>query len=222
MPLLFMTTTSRKTTWVCVVEDQDDIRNGIVFIVNACSDFYCTSYKSAGEALTAFKKKAPDVLITDIHLPGGNGVEYTRRIRELYPATLVLICSASDDAAGIFAALKAGASGYILKHTAGEALSNAIRELLKGGSPMSSEIARTVVNSFCQNTVYECSSPQLTGKENEIIELLSAGYVNKEIADRLCISVNTVRTHINHIYEKLHVHNRVEALNKMKKATLHG
>jgi len=217
-----MIPTFKKTTQVCVVEDQDDIRNGIVFIVNACPDFYCTSFKSAEEALSRFKKEPPDVVILDIHLPGINGIECTRRIRELYPATLVLICSVSEDPAGIFAALKAGASGYILKHTAGESLINAIRELLKGGSPMSSGIARKVVNSFCESTVYECSSPHLTNKENKIIELLSAGHVNKEIADRLCISVNTVRTHITHIYEKLHVHNRMEAVNKLKKATLNG
>jgi DNA-binding NarL/FixJ family response regulator len=127
------------------------------------------------------------------------------------------MCTVFENSEKIFNALKAGASGYILKRTAGATLVDAIKELLNGGAPMSSDIARKVVNSFRDGQPEENHADSLTKKENEILDLLAKGYSNKEIADTLFVSLNTVRTHIYHMYEKLHVRNRVEALNKINR-----
>lgn len=202
---------------ICVVEDHEEIRNGIEFIISMYPDFNCTTFGNAEEALKEIKETNPQVVLMDINLPGINGIECTRLIKEANPATLVMMCTVFEDSEKIFDALKAGASGYILKRTAGQALIEAIRELLRGGAPMSTEIARKVVDSFSKSGIQQASYTELTNKENEILDLLASGYGNKEIASLLYISVNTVRTHIYHIYEKLHVHNRVEALNKIKK-----
>lgn len=212
--------TTAKITEICVVEDHEEIRNGIVFIINTYPGFHCTSYSNGEEAIKGFKRLLPDVILMDINLPGMDGIECTRQIKEMNPAALIMMCTVFEDTPKIFDALKAGASGYILKRTAGETLIDAIKELLKGGAPMSSEIARKVVNSFQETSMLPSDSVQLTNKETMILNLLANGYGNKEMADKLCVSVNTIRTHIYHIYEKLHVHNRVEALNKIKKATL--
>jgi DNA-binding NarL/FixJ family response regulator len=150
----------------------------------------------------------------DINLPGMNGIECTAMIKERYPEILIMMCTVFEDSEKIFNALKAGANGYILKRAAGETLLDAIKELLKGGAPMSSDIARKVVSSFRETPVVENHDASLTRRENEILELLGKGYGNKEIADKLFVSIHTVRTHIYHIYEKLHVRNRVEAVNK--------
>jgi DNA-binding NarL/FixJ family response regulator len=209
---------------ICVVEDHEDIRNGFVFMINAHPEFKCTAYKSGEEILSDIQKNTPAVIVMDIHLPGINGIECTRRIKEKHPDTLIMMCSVFEDAEGVFDALKAGASGYILKRTSSETLIESIKELLKGGAPMSSDIARKVVNSFRvaqpekAKTSLETQA-YLTNKENEILGLLSEGYSNKEIAAQLFISANTVKTHIYRIYEKLHVHSKIEALNKIKKAT---
>lgn len=210
----------QKTTEIGIVEDHDDIRKGLTFLINSYPGFICTSYRTAEEALKGFKLALPDVILMDINLPGMNGIECTRQVKELYPGALIMMCTVFEDTTKIFDALKAGANGYILKRTAGEILINAIKDLLSGGAPMSSEIARKVVGSFREGSVVSNGSLQLTNKENEILSLLANGYGNKEMAERLCVSVNTIRTHIYHIYEKLHVHNRIEALNKLKKATL--
>ena len=209
---------SSKQKKICVIEDHHEIRNGIEFIINSYADFHCTSFQNAEEAICNVKKNPPDVILMDINLPGMDGIECTRNIREICPDTLVMMCTIFEDNEKIFEALKAGAKGYILKRTAGETLIEAIKELLNGGAPMSSEIARKVVNSFQQQREKEVTHPELTKRENEILEFLALGYGNKEIADKLFVSVNTVRTHIYHIYEKLHVSNRIEALNKLKKS----
>jgi DNA-binding NarL/FixJ family response regulator len=208
---------------ICIIEDHEDIRNGIVFIINTYPGFHCTAYRNGEEAIRDFERAVPDAVLMDINLPGMNGIECTRVIKEKHPDALIMMCTVFEDSEKIFDALKAGASGYILKRTAGETLIEAIKELLRGGAPMSSDIARKVVNSFREERTREKPDyPELTNKENEILTLLADGYGNKEIADRLFVSVNTVRTHIYHIYEKLHVHNRVEALNKIKKTTQKG
>jgi DNA-binding NarL/FixJ family response regulator len=216
-------TTTTKTTEICVVEDHEEIRSGIVFIINTYPGFHCTSYRNGEEALKGFKRSVPDVILMDINLPGMDGIECTRLIKEMHPAALIMMCTVFEDSPKIFNALKAGASGYILKRTAGETLIDAIKELLNGGAPMSSDIARKVVHSFRESdATLPTADNGLTNKESMILNLLAGGYGNKEMAEKLCVSVNTIRTHIYHIYEKLHVHNRVEALNKIKKATRRG
>jgi len=151
----------------------------------------------------------------DINLPGMDGIDCTRTIKKKFPEILIMMCTVYEDSNKIFSALKAGANAYILKRNAGDVLLEAIKELINGGSPMSSEIARKVVNSF--NT--EINGPinddaLLTKRENEILDYIAKGYRNKEIADILHVSSNTIRCHIYNIYEKLHVQSRVEALNK--------
>lgn len=211
---------ANKQKQICVIEDHHDIRSGIEFILNSYPDFHCISFQNAEEALNAIKKSPPDVILMDINLPGMNGIECTRLIKEIQPEVLIMMCTVFEDSEKIFNALKAGAKGYILKRTAGEKLVEAIKDLLNGGAPMSSDIARKVVDSFQEQKTVTTHHPGLTKKENEILKLLSQGYGNKEIGEQLFVSVNTVRTHVYRIYEKLHVNNRVEAANKMKKPPL--
>lgn len=199
---------------VCIIEDQPEVRSGISYIINSYSDFFCTPYANAEAALQGIKQSKPQVVLMDINLPGIDGIECTRLIRELYPDILVMMCTVFEDSEKIFDALKAGANGYILKKAAGETLINAIKELISGGAPMSSDIARKVVESFRGPVPGTNTGTALTRRENEILELLGKGYGNKEIAEKLSVSVYTVRTHVYNIYEKLHVRNRVEALNK--------
>ncbi len=206
---------ANKIIQVALIEDHEDIRMGISYIINNHPDFKCIAYANAEESLKGFEKHLPDVVLMDINLPGIDGIECTKLIKKKYPEVLIMMCTVYEDSNKIFSALKAGANAYILKRTAGEALLDAIKELINGGSPMSSEIARKVVNSF--NT--ELNGPVnddalLTKRENEILDYIAKGYRNKEIADLLHVSSNTIRCHIYNIYEKLHVQSRVEALNK--------
>lgn len=209
--------TLSKNTTICLVEDHDEIRNGIAFIINNHPNLHCIMCKSGEEALQVIKRSPPDLILMDINLPGINGIECTRVIKTLYPNMPILMCTVFDASDKVFDALKAGASGYILKRTAGETLIDAIRELLNGGAPMSTDIARKVVHSFRESPANKSEFQDLTNRENELLNLLAGGHSNKEIAERMHLSINTVRTHIYHIYEKLHVRNRVEALNKLNR-----
>lgn len=201
---------------VSIIEDHPEMREGMLFILHSEPDFQCNSFSNAEDALKAFRLSAPDVILMDINLPGIDGIECTRKIKELYPEILVMMCTVLEDSEKIFNALKAGANGYLLKRSAGQTLIQSIKDLVNGGAPMSSAIARKVVNSFkeTETTQMHAEEPLLTKRENEILDLISKGYANKEIAAKLTVSLHTIRTHIYHIYEKLHVHNRVEALNK--------
>ncbi len=199
---------------ICIVEDQPDMRLCISFIINGHNDFFCTSYTSAEEAMEGIKQSKPQVVLMDINLPGMDGIEFTRYVKKHYPDILIMMCTVFEDSEKIFRALKAGANGYILKKAAGETLLDAIKELVKGGAPMSSDIARKVVNAFRENPGFADNEVTLSKRENEILDLLGKGYGNKEVAEKLFLSVHTIRTHIYNIYEKLHVRNRIEALNK--------
>jgi DNA-binding NarL/FixJ family response regulator len=199
---------------VAVIEDHHDIRDGMAFLIESSEDFLSRAYGTAEDALEAFLEQVPDVVLMDINLPGMDGIACTRIIKEKYPSVHIMMCTVYEDDEKIFRALSAGASGYILKRSAGDNLLDAIRELHRGGAPMSSSIARKVVASFRQAPVSSPEAALLTPRENEILDLLAQGFRNKEIAEQLHVSVNTIRTHIYNIYEKLHVQNRIEALNK--------
>jgi DNA-binding NarL/FixJ family response regulator len=199
---------------VALVEDHLEIREGLSYIINGTPGFSCEVFENAEVATEEVSEKDFDIVLMDINLPGMNGIECTRLLKEKNPKLPIMMCTAYEDDENIFKALAAGAKGYILKRAAGDHLIEAIKDLHEGGSPMSSAIARRVVDSF-QRPVVTGSNYNLTARENEILDLLSQGFRNKEIADRLFVSVNTIRTHIYNIYEKLHVQNRVEALNKV-------
>jgi DNA-binding NarL/FixJ family response regulator len=202
----------KKKIKVAIIEDHHDIRQGMAFLIDSDNDFEASLYANAEDALRKFKTDKPDIVLMDINLPGMNGIECTKIIKQGYPAVQIMMCTVYEDDEKIFNALAAGASGYMLKRAAGDSLLESIRELYNGGSPMSASIARKVTAFFQRKTSPE--NALLTQRENEILDLLAKGFRNKDIADQLCVSVNTIRTHIYHIYEKLHVENRVEALNK--------
>lgn len=206
-----------KDIQVCIVEDDADIRAGISFMVESAAGFQCTALRNAEEVPAHFELSKPDVVLMDINLPGMSGIDCCRYIKTHYPGTLIMMCTVLEDAEKIFEALRAGATGYILKKSAGSVLLESIRDMLNGGAPMSGEIARKVVSFFMENPAapHKETAEQLTRREQEILDLLSKGYGNKRIATQLYISVHTVRSHIYNIYDKLHVHNKVEALNKL-------
>ncbi len=156
----------------------------------------------------------PDVVLMDIHLPNMSGVACTRRLKELCPSVRVLILTVYEDNEKIFGALKAGASGYLLKRAHPTDIIRAINEVKLGGAPMSSQIACRVVESFYESSRVSPTEEKLSQREEEILEELSKGYTPREIASRFSISANTVHTHLKHIYEKLHVHSRTEAVLK--------
>jgi len=159
----------------------------------------------------------PDIVVTDINLPGKSGIEAIVELKEVLPETQFIMFTIYEDHDLIFDALKAGASGYILKNTSSEKIVESVIDLYNGGSPMSPIIARKVIASFNAPVQYiDQSVNQLISKrEQEVLELLSKGFLYKEIADKLSISMSTVKRHLNHIYVKLHVQNKTEAVNKL-------
>lgn len=202
---------------VSVVEDNDQFRNALETIIKGQDDLALAgSYESAEKALHGLKESPPDIVIADISLPGMRGTELIMSLKDNMQQTQFMVCSIHDDNDTIFEALKCGASGYILKDpvTAAEII-KAIRDLYNGGSPMSPYIARKVIGSFQRSTVLEESS-LLSTREKEVLELLAKGLLYKEIAEKLGITHETVKKHLKNIYQKLHVQNKIEALNKFK------
>lgn len=205
---------------ICIVDDNKDIRSALEQIITM-SDGYrlVASFGSAEEALQQIPVLLPEIVLMDINLgEGENGIECVRQLKADHKDILFMMCTVYEDDEKIFEALTAGASGYILKKTAPHKLLEAIRELQDGGAPMSSQIARKVVAAFQQKPAINApetnSLSVLSNREKEILELLAKGMLYKEIAASLFISQETVRKHVYHIYEKLHVNNRVEAINK--------
>ncbi len=206
---------AEKKTKIAIIEDHHSIRDGMAFLINSEPEFEALPFNKAEDALEAFEKESPDVVLMDINLPGMDGIATTKIVKNKYPKTHIMMCTVYEDDDKIFKALSAGANGYILKRAAGESLIDSVRQLIDGGAPMSVSIAKKVVSFFQQQASKPIpESETLTQRENEILDLLAQGFRNKEIAEKLYVSVNTIRTHIYHIYEKLHVQNRVEALNK--------
>jgi DNA-binding NarL/FixJ family response regulator len=210
------------TISVCIVDDNKDIRSALEQIVLMAEGYTLAgSYQDAEEALQKIPLAKPNVVLMDINLGNGeSGIDCVRQLKPLHPEILFMMCTIYEEDEKIFEALTAGANGYILKKTAPGKLLDSLRELYEGGAPMSSQIARKVVNAFQGRTIGIDPFAQgksisiLSNRENEILELLAKGMLYKEIAGRLFISQETVRKHVYHIYEKLHVNNRVEAINK--------
>ena len=200
---------------VCIVEDNEKFRDSLKLILEGADGFICAgAHGSTEEALTGIPREKPDVALIDIQLPGTNGVECVRQLHEQMPRLPMMMLTAYEDSNMIFNSLAAGACGYLLKRTAPHQLLEAIQELHRGGSPMSTPIARKVVASFQKGKTVGVSRAELTPRENEILKHLAEGYRNKEIADILKVSMDTVRAHLRHIYDKLHVQSRTEAVIK--------
>ena len=173
-------------------------------------------YPSAEAGLAAIPNEKPDVVLMDINLPGMNGVECVRKLKQILPTTQVVMLTAYEDTENIFNSLAAGAAGYLLKRSKSAEILEAVRDVMNGGSPMSTHIARKVVQSFQSRPSAAPAEPteELSPREQEVLNLLSQGFMYKEISDKLGISFETVRTYIRRIYEKLHVRTRTEAVAK--------
>jgi DNA-binding NarL/FixJ family response regulator len=205
---------------VCIVEDNNDIRSALEQIISMSEGFnLAASFASAEEAVLKIPVVKPEVVLMDVNLgEGKNGIDCVRILKPENPDVLFMMCTVYEDDENIFEALSAGASGYMIKKTQPAKLLEAIKELYEGGAPMSSQISRKVVAAFQQKPVSSPASQNvlnvLSQREREILENLAKGMLYKEIAAELFISQETVRKHVYHIYEKLHVNNRVEAINR--------
>jgi DNA-binding NarL/FixJ family response regulator len=200
---------------VSIVEDNDQLRGTLARVINRAEGFRCLSqYPDAEAAVEGLPRDRPDVVLMDINLPGMNGVECVRRLKQLAPDSLVIMLTVYEDTENIFNALAAGASGYLLKRTPRAEVLDAIREVHRGGSPMTTHIARKVVQSFQQTAASSQQTESLSPREQEVLDCLSKGFLYKEIADKLGIAYETVHTYIRRIYEKLQVRTRTEAVAK--------
>ncbi len=200
---------------VSIVEDDPQVRSSLAKLIDSSPGYRCVSrHGSAENALAEIPKVKPDVTLMDINLPGINGVECVRRLKPQLPGTQMIMLTVYQNTEHIFNALAAGATGYMLKQTPPAELLAAIKEVHAGGSPMSSHIARKIVQSFQQPTPPAVATASLSPREAEVLDLLAKGFLYKEIADQMKVSYATVHTHIRHIYEKLHVRSRTEAVAK--------
>ena len=199
---------------ICIVEDLKEVREGMVSLLSLDERFEVlaafTNAETAEEELPAWQ---PDIVIMDINLPGMSGIDCIKKVKGLCPATQFIMFTIYENDEKVFDALSAGASGYLLKRTALARIVEALIELHEGGAPMSTQIARKVINRLRVNEAVD-DLQVLSARENEVLQLLAKGLLYKEIAEKLGISVGTIRQHIHKIYEKLHVQNRTEAINK--------
>jgi DNA-binding NarL/FixJ family response regulator len=201
---------------LAIVEDLDEVREGLKQFISLNPEFKVLhTFSNAEEALQELPHLRPDIVIMDINLPGMTGIDCIRQVKDKTPTTQFMMFTVYENDEKVFEALKAGASGYLLKNTGLVQLIEALKELHNGGSPMSANIARKLVSLFRENEKAVPEIEKLTKREYELLQLLSKGLLYKEISDQLHISMNTVKQHIHHIYEKLHVQNRTEALNKV-------
>jgi len=206
-----------KTINISIVEDTEEYRSALKELVNSAEGFSCTHVFGNGEsALKKLPEESPDIVLVDIGLPGISGIELIHKLKKKIPKIQFMVLTVSEAPDKIFDALRAGASGYLLKSTEPDQILEAIRDLAIGGSPMSSQIARKVVDSFQKNSSVS-ENPYdkiLTKREKEVLDELAKGLLYKNIATELGISIETVKSHCHHIYEKLHATTRTEALNK--------
>ena len=204
---------------VSIVEDSEQVRDTLTKLIDRAEGFRCLSqYANAEAALEGLPNDKPDVIIMDINLPGMNGVECVRQLKQKLPGAQVMMLTAYEDTENIFNALAAGASGYMLKRTPRDELLAAIKEVQRGGSPMTTHIARKVVQSFQKAAAAPPpAESNLSEREQQVLDCLSQGFLYKEIAEKLGISYETVHTYIRRIYEKLQVRTRTEAVAKFLK-----
>lgn len=204
-------------TTVGIVEDDGVLRQTLARLIGEARGFRCVAACASGEeALQKLPALNPDVVLMDLNLPQMSGIDCIRRLKEVLPSTPVIVLTVYEDSEHISRALKAGACGYLLKRSEPDDVLAAIKDAREGGAPMSSQIARRVVLSF-HEPAQSGVGVALTERENEILSFLSRGYANKEIGEKMNIAVPTVRTHLRHIYEKLHVRSRAEAIVKYLK-----
>ena len=200
---------------VSIVEDDAQVRASLAKLIDSSPGFRCVSqHGSAENALQEIPRINSQVVLMDINLPGISGVECVRRLKPQMPATQVIMLTVYQNTEHIFNALAAGATGYMLKQTPPAELLSAIRDVQGGGSPMSGHIARKIVQSFQQAGKVSAEAQSLSPREAEVLALLAKGFLYKEIADSMKVTYATVHTHIRHIYEKLHVRSRTEAVAK--------
>jgi len=204
---------------VAIVDDDEGIRTSLAALIRRAPALRLAGdYGTAESALESLPEKPPDVVLMDINLPGMNGVECVRQLKPALPSVQVLMLTVYEDSDSLFNSLKAGASGYLLKRTASARLVEAIREVHTGGSPMTPQLARRLVQYFSKPAGNDSRVSNLTAGERDFLDQLAKGYAYKEIADRMSISIDTVRSYVRTVYEKLHVHSRTEAVVKY----LHG
>jgi len=217
-PRILMTET--RTIKIAIVEDLREIREGLARLINSTPGFRCTGvYASMEDALEKIPHNLPDLVLSDIGLPGIDGISGIRILKERYPELLIMMLTVYDDNERIFDALCAGASGYLLKKTPWEKLAEALKEAVEGGSPMSPEVARRVISLFREIKPPKEAAYELTPHEVRLLRMLVEGHSYKTAAAELHVSVNTIKFHLRHIYEKLQVHTKSEAV---AKALRHG
>jgi len=204
-------------TKIGIVEDSKTTREGLATIIDLSPGYKCVCVcDTAEKALATMPKHAPEVVLMDIQLPGMSGIECAARLKKLLPEVQIIMVTVYEDPDRIFSALRNGASGYLLKRTAPEQVLTAIRDVQEGRAPMSGEIARKVILHFRDQSTVAEEVDALTSREREVLELVANGFINKEIADRLGVTVEAVRWHLKRIYAKLHVHSRTEAALKLR------
>jgi DNA-binding NarL/FixJ family response regulator len=201
---------------VAIVEDDLSVRENLALLIDAAPGFSCAaSCRTAEDALKVLPISHPDVVLMDIHLPARNGIECVARLKPTLATTQFIMLTVEEDSDQVFESLKAGATGYLVKHVSPEEILRAVADVHAGGAPMSSHIARMVVSTFRKVRSKDFSdASDLSPREEDVLRLLAKGCRSKEIADELSIGVGTVNTHVRHIYEKLHVRSRAEAVAK--------
>ena len=200
---------------IAIVEDNDKIREGLGVLIDGSDGFQIVaSYRTAEDALQHLPASSPDVVLMDIHLPKMSGIECVGRLKEKFPELQIMMLTVYEDDEQVFKSILAGATGYMLKRTPPTELLEAIQELHDGGSPMSDQIARKVVQAFQQMGKSSTETENCSDREMDILSYLAKGYNDKEIADQFFLSIKTVRTHLRNIYQKLHVRSRTEAVLK--------
>jgi DNA-binding NarL/FixJ family response regulator len=207
---------------VSIVEDDPGVRAGLMRLFSETPRFECiSSYNTAESALGGLLRDKPDVVLMDINLPRMSGIECVRRLKEQEPSLLVVMLTVYEDTEQVFQALQAGATGYLLKRTSPTKLLEAITEVMEGGAPITTHIARKVVEAFHTRPAPKTGDEmiELSAREREVLELLATGFLIKEIADKLGVGFGTVRTYVRRIYEKLHVQSRSQAVAKYFQAS---